>query len=288
MDARVIKAKELYESGMTLMQVADEMGVSHSSIQKWFNKNGISTRSIKNAIELKNGSVLDEERIVELYNQGMLIKDIAAEIGYEKSTVGNLLRKTKLKITNPNHSSNTKNTIKNKEFLYHQYITLEKTQEEIAEEFGGSSNMVRRYLKKFNIPTRSVSDAILLSFKNGRNIPIQKKNPRGKGRWVNLNGENVYMKSTWEIEVAKYLFLNGYNFKYEEVRFDLGNTTYTPDFFIYDENNNLISVIEVKGWFKDEPARKMMTFQTLYPEIDYQIWDREVISQITKQLKEVA
>ncbi len=288
MDTKVLKAKELYDSGMTLMQVADEMGVSHSTIDKWFRKHSIPTRSIKKAKELKNGSVLDEERVVELYNQGMLIKDIAIEIGYEKSTIGNLLRKTKLKITNPNHSSNTKNTIKNKEFLYHQYVTLEKTQEQIAEEYGGSSNMVMRYLKKFNIPARSGSDAILLSFKNGRNIPIQKKNPRGKGRWVNLDGKNVYMKSTWEVGVAKYLFLNGYNFKYEEVRFDLGDYTYTPDFFIYDEKGNLQSIIEVKGWFKDEAARKMMTFQTLYPEIDYQIWGKEVINLVKKQMKEVA
>jgi len=286
MDAKVSKAKNLYESGMTLIQVADNIGVSHSTVDKWFRKHGIPTRSIKKAKELRNGNILDEEIIVELYNQGMLIKDIALEVGYEKSTVGKLLRNTKLEITNPNHSTNTKNTIKNKEFLYHQYVTLEKTQEQIAEEFGGSSNMVMRHLKKFNIPTRSGSDAIKLSFKNGRNIPIQRKNPRGKGRWVNLNGENVYMKSTWEVEVAKYLFLNGYNFKYEEVRFDLGDYTYTPDFFIYDEKGNLQTVIEVKGWYKDKAARKMMTFQTLYPEIDYYVWDREVMSLIKKEFKE--
>lgn len=286
MDSRTLKAKELYDSGMTLMQVADKMGVSHSSVAKWFRKHNVPTRSIKKAKQLRNGNVFDEEKIIELYNQGMLIKDIATEVGYEKSTVGKLLRNTNLEITNPNHSTNTKKTIKNKDFLYHQYIVLEKTQEQIAEEYGGSTNMVGRYLRKFNIPIRQRSDAILLSFKNGRNVSTQEKNPRGNGQWVILNGEHVYLKSSWEVDAMRYLFLNGYNFKYEEVRFDLGRYTYTPDFFIYDENNDLIAIIEVKGWLKDKSATKMMTFLELYPDIDYFVWDEEVIRQIKNELKE--
>lgn len=284
--SRVSKAKELYESGMTLMEVGKEMGVTHSTIQKWFKRYDIKMRSIKQATELRIGGKLDEEKIVELYNAGWLMKDIAPEVGYDKTSISNLLRRTKLEITRPEHSTNTKHTIKNKDFLYHQYVTLEKSKEQIAKEFGGSSHMVMRFLKKFDIPIRSQGESLMLAYKNGYvSIPIQ-DNPRGKGQWVEVNGEETYMRSSWEVLAKNYLDKYGYRYKYEEVRFDLGRYTYTPDFFIYDENDNLEAIIEVKGWLKDKSATKMLTFLELYPYIDYYVWDEVVIKEIKKEIKE--
>jgi len=220
------------------------------------------------------------------------MREIAEKVGYKKNTISRLLRNTKYEITNPSHSSNTKHTIKNRDFLHHQYVELGKSTQQIADEFGGSNNMVNRYLKKHEIPLRSQSESIALSHKNGYAQPLKgADNPRfgkdakhGKGQWVNLDGEWHYMRSSWEIDVAKYLFLKGYNFKYEQVRFDLGDATYKPDFFIYKENGELDFIIEVKGWMHDGHARKSMLFQSLYPEIDYYIWDKEVYSLIKEEV----
>jgi len=92
------------------------------------------------------------------------------------------------------------------------------------------------------------------------------------------------MRSSWEVLVANYLMKNNYNFKYEEVRYNLGSITYKPDFFIYKEDGELEFIIEVKGWVKEKDIRKLNLFQILYPDIHYYFWDKEIIDLIKKEV----
>jgi hypothetical protein len=57
----------------------------------------------------------------------------------------------------------------------------------------------------------------------------------------------VRLKSSYELKRAKFLDSINTKWKYEEITYELGDFTYTPDFFIYDDDNNLIRIEEVKS-----------------------------------------
>lgn len=69
-------------------------------------------------------------------------------------------------------------------------------------------------------------------------------------------------RSRWEVRLAKLLRRAGIRFHYEEKTFDLGDTTYTPDFFLPSYHLYL----EVKGWLTSEAERKVALFRSRYPE----------------------
>ena len=90
---------------------------------------------------------------------------------------------------------------------------------------------------------------------------------------------NYTLKSSWEYEVAKYLDNNGYIWKYEEITYSLDKkSSYTPDFFIYDEKNNLLKLIEVKGYLREYNKIKLEKFNNLY-DIDLEIWDGDILRE---------
>lgn len=64
--------------------------------------------------------------------------------------------------------------------------------------------------------------------------------------------KNYYLKSSYEYVFAKILDHDNVNWKYEVKTFDLGFKKYKPDFFIYDDFDELISVIEIKSEIKRE------------------------------------
>lgn len=67
-----------------------------------------------------------------------------------------------------------------------------------------------------------------------------------------------YLKSSYEYAYARYLDFINKKWKYEQQSFDLGECYYTPDFFIYDEDNNLEYIVETKSNKKEylEKAEK--------------------------------
>lgn len=64
---------------------------------------------------------------------------------------------------------------------------------------------------------------------------------------------------------ARYLDSQNVNWKYESQTFELENCTYTPDFFIYDKNNNLKEIVEVKGFENYDFKRKWKMFEEIHP-----------------------
>ena len=272
-----------YNSGKTLTELATSLNTTPMTIRRIINKNGSDTRSIKDASTLKHNEELNEVKIVEMYNSGMAKKEIAAKLGYGESAVGKLLNKTKLKITNPTDKRIQEETLKNRDYLYNQYVNLDKSSGDIANDLSVSSFNVINHMKKFNIPIREASEAQMIAQKKPN-----RKTTHGKGQWIIVNGENRWVRSSWEILVINYLTQNEYKFRYEEVKFDLGDRSYTPDFFLYDENDDLTGIIEVKGWVSDSAISKAMLFETLYPDVPYYIWDKEIIDEIKQLKKEVA
>ncbi|NOU67485.1 restriction endonuclease [Paenibacillus sp. LMG 31461] len=56
----------------------------------------------------------------------------------------------------------------------------------------------------------------------------------------------TYLRSSYEYAYAKYLDYLGITWTYEERTFNLGYKTYKPDFFIYDKQNSLLKIVEIK------------------------------------------
>lgn len=94
-----------------------------------------------------------------------------------------------------------------------------------------------------------------------------KNNSRGiQGYYLSKNNGYVWLRSTYEYIYLKWLDKNNINFKYELNNFKLSDgTSYRPDFFIYDDDNNLSHIVEIKGYFDNR------TYKTKLLENEYNI-----------------
>jgi len=174
----------------------------------------------------------------------------------------------------------------------------------IAEELSISAWTVSRYLKLNNIPRRTRSEYVKLvmqdensgNYKGGfrkckcgnllRNYQKRvkmcrecyrefMKNPRNNPNFGRIFKSirrayyynKVCMRSSWEVLYAKYLDSNNLEWFYESKTFDLGDCTYTPDFYIPKYN----LYIEIKGWFHGKTKEKFEKFEVLYPEINIEL-----------------
>lgn len=87
--------------------------------------------------------------------------------------------------------------------------------------------------------------------------------------------KDIRMDSSWEVKVAKYLDDNNYNWKYDSEKYLLSDGRYIhPDFFIYDDNDNLIKIIEVKGYFRDANKLKFEMFLNEYAYLNVELWNK--------------
>lgn len=94
----------------------------------------------------------------------------------------------------------------------------------------------------------------------------------------NIIYDDIHFKSSWEINVAKFLNENNINWKYENISYSLDDVrSYTPDFSIY-ENDVLKKHIEVKGYWRKENKEKFEEFLNKYPDIIIEVWDKKILS----------
>lgn len=82
--------------------------------------------------------------------------------------------------------------------------------------------------------------------------------------------KNLWFRSNWEVAYAKYLDKNNIQWLYESKTFDLGETTYTPDFYLPATDE----YIEVKGYKSDIFKKKINLFYLKYGEIKIGILDK--------------
>lgn len=67
-----------------------------------------------------------------------------------------------------------------KKWLTNEYINLKKNPAQIAKDFGLTKTTIWRYLKKFEIPTRSYSESFKLVRPKGKNSPLYKHGRKSK------------------------------------------------------------------------------------------------------------
>jgi len=116
----------------------------------------------------------------------------------------------------------------------------------------------------------------------GENSNFYGKKPKhGNGSWyVCKDGSKVWMRSSWEIKLAKYLDQNNIEWLYEPKTFPInyGNKkgTYSPDFFLVKEKY----FIEVKGWWRDDAFVKYSSFLKQYPNIVIKLYDKLKLKEL--------
>ena len=88
--------------------------------------------------------------------------------------------------------------------------------------------------------------------------------------------KNIYMRSSWEVLFAQFLDLSGIKWQYEPKTFDLGNSTYTPDFYIQAWNG----YIEIKGFWRGNAKEKFNKFKRLHPEINIILFNKLPLEEI--------
>ena len=98
---------------------------------------------------------------------------------------------------------------------------------------------------------------------SGKNNPMYGKTTHSKY----IKYKNKLFHSTWEVAFAKFLDKEETKWKYESTRFNLGKTTYTPDFYL----PNLNLYIEIKGYWREDAEEKFKLFKKLYPHIRIKI-----------------
>src|SRR5262249_19849672 len=82
-----IKAARLYQSGLTLHQVAAKLGMSPDRVRHSLARAGVTMRSPGRVRQI------DAERAVRLYQTPMTIQQVADELGCSKSAVWNWLKR---------------------------------------------------------------------------------------------------------------------------------------------------------------------------------------------------
>jgi len=85
----------------------------------------------------------------------------------------------------------------------------------------------------------------------------------GRGKGGHRQDIGLYLRSTWEADVARIFNLLGIQFQYEPRAFSINTGTYRPDFHLLDMD----IWIEVSGWVSEDKKRKLADMSQLYPDI---------------------
>lgn len=84
------------------------------------------------------------------------------------------------------------------------------------------------------------------------------------------------MRSKWEVAYAEWLDKQDIDWRYEPRWFNLGGTSYTPDFYLPADDR----YVEIKGRMTEENAKKLKLFAERYPHIDLTVLQRAELTAI--------
>lgn len=129
-------------------------------------------------------------------------------------------------------------------------------------------------LKKWEIITplelekRKFKQRITKIENNTLNPMKNQKNPYSRAKGGKRKDlDNIYFRSSWEANIARYYNYIGIKWEYEPKTFifkdiTYGSVSYTPDFYLPEEDK----WIEVKGWMDGKSKTKLKRFKKQYPE----------------------
>lgn len=152
---------------------------------------------------------------------------------------------------------------------------------EVIEKIRKSQRGIKRpYVSEYNRTRKRVSgwkhteeakEAIKQKIR-GKGNGMYGKTPTFSKNEEYKNGEiSLKMRSSWEVKFAKYLDSLNREWVYEKYTFDLGDCTYTPDFFSEEV------FYEVKGYMHKRAKEKIEKFKNMFPDKVLILIDRKFL-----------
>jgi len=107
----------------------------------------------------------------------------------------------------------------------------------------------------------------------------------GSGNGKNGYREDIghFVRSSWEANFCRILQYFGVDYEYEAHRFNLGYSTYRPDFWLVNAN----IYIEIKGYADKKWQKKLAEFNNQYPEETLVVIGIPEYKKIDKKFSEV-
>lgn len=99
-------------------------------------------------------------------------------------------------------------------------------------------------------------------------------------KWHLHEYAGITFRSTWEVRFAKALDALGKKWTYEPKRFPLGGCSYTPDFYLEEDD----AFFEVKGWFDPKSQMKVSRFRDQYPEFPLVLVNKQILHQFERSV----
>jgi hypothetical protein len=201
------------------------------------------------------------------------------EAGREKRSIS-----MKLRNLDPSYKHPTKgigHTAESKKKMSKSHkgeIKSEATRAYFSARFTGKGNPF--YGKKHSLELQTqINISRSASIKRGKNSNFYGRIYHGKGQWVECSVGRIWVRSSWELATVKYLDKQGLAWNYEPKAFKFKlnelEVTYTPDFYIEE----LGIYIEVKGYWREDAKAKFAEFKLQYPEIEIEVWDKQVLKE---------
>ena len=208
-------------------------------------------------------------KIVELYQKGLIGREIAEKLECSVSLVQQRLAKVGIKMRPPNERITVQVDKATLEKLYWQKKMHPR---QIGEKLGIHGNTVIKKMLEFGIPMRTKSEARLgeMNPLHGVGHTLETKQKMSQAfldgrRKVSLQNQygnpteykGIVYRSTWEAGVAFYLdtFNRPYFYEYKSFPYFDGERrrSYTPDFYLPVDD----FYVEVKGIFRDRDLLKI-------------------------------
>jgi len=166
--------------------------------------------------------------------------------------------------------------------LYKKYWGDKISVNQLAREYKISKGLIYKWFKNMSIPTRSISEAVVIS---GENMTDEQKKKQikkllnGQKSGRSYGGERadigIYCRSRWEANLCRYYNYTGIKWLYEpkifyfndsllmgKKKIKKGTLSYTPDFYL----SELDKWVEVKGHLRYKDKVKLKRFRKYYPE----------------------
>jgi len=222
--------------GRSMYDIADDLGLSYSTVRSYL---------IEYEIEIRSSSEAGSDgNIKPLYNSDWLREqyenncrstyDIAEELNVSRNTVSSWLHRHDIETRGNTEAfgSAPVEELQDAGWLYEQYHTREKSCVKIATEVGVDTTTVQNWLHRHDIEIRS-----------GLQHPEHLDHP---------------VRSGWELIIADLLNQGGVEYKYESMKISFGDDrTYTPDFVTESY------VIEVKGIVYDHNKQRRRAIEAM-------------------------
>lgn len=135
-------------------------------------------------------------------------------------------------------------------------------------------DVVTEPLKKFRKEKAAIESRDKTGWRSSSIIRKELTGIRGiQGYYFNESlNKNVWLRSTYEYAFAIWLDYHKLKWDVEVKQYHLkDDTSYRPDFFIFDDNDNIVKIIEIKGYY-DNRAYKIdflkQQFKESYNDIE--------------------